>query len=117
MTASAMVALGARPPFAARSFESDFLSAALAVLRNEGDFGKRPVGAETAGIDQVSMLTAEDDEMEVTDGRIGHNGNRGPQAASDVRGFGTGDNVDLAVEEEGEARQASAATDRVDRPG
>jgi hypothetical protein len=93
----------------AGTLELDLLVEGLAVLSGEGDLGGRPMGAEIAGVDQVSVLAAEDDEVEVADRRIGYDGDRGPQATGEVCGFGAGDEVDLAAEEEGESGQAAAA--------
>src|ERR1044072_7170027 len=75
-------------------------------------------GADIASVHQVANLAAEEVEAEMADRSVGDDGNGGPQAAPAVcLGYGAGHKVDLAVEDEGQARKDAGAGDRVDTAG
>ena len=86
----------------AGGLDLDALGAGTTVLSGEGDFDHRHVGAEVTGVGEVTVLAAKDDEVEVADRRIGDDRHGGLQATTgDRRTFSPGDEVDLAVEQEG----------------
>ena len=71
------------------------------------------MGTDVPGIDQVPRLAAKDGQGEVADRSVGDDRNGGLELAGavlgDCFGFRPRDEIDLAVEDEGEFRQASGA--------
>ena len=111
------MALGPLGVHAAARLEWQFLAQRLAVLGDVGDLGYRARGADVAGVDEVALFAAEEGEAEVADRGVGDDRDGGLQAAAFDRGLvsARGISIDLAVEDEGEARQSARARDRVDR--
>src|SRR5262245_61766546 len=80
----------------------------LAVLTVEGDCNDRRVYAEVTRVGQIAMLAAEDDEVEMADRSVGDDRDFRLQAPSaDGLRVGPRDQVDLAAQEEGEARKTA----------
>ena len=99
----------------AGGLDLDLLARGLAVLAGVGDRDDGPVLADVAGVDQVAGLAAEDGQREVADRGVGDDRDGRLQAPAGGRRVGPRDQLDLAVEDEGQPRQAAGARDRVDR--
>src|ERR1044072_2961744 len=99
---------------AAGGLDRNVLVQRPAALGPEADLDDRTLGAEVAGVDQVALLAAEDRQAEVPDRGVGDDRGDGPQLAVDRGRLGARDEVDLAGEDERQARQPAGPGDRVD---